>query len=234
MRPTKLSISAFGPYAGYVEIPMDMLGNEGLYLITGDTGAGKTTIFDAICFALFGEPSGPTRDKTMFRSKYADPQTPTEVGLCFIHGKKQYRVKRNPEYMRPAKRGGKMTREPAEAELYLPDGSVITKTRTVTEAIENILGVNRDQFSQIAMLAQGDFLKLLLADTRTRIEIFRELFKTDNYLALQKKLDTSEKELLAGIKDERKSVDQYISGIAVDEDDVLSVEVKKAVAGELK
>ena len=98
-------MSAFGPYAGYTEIPMEELGEHGLYLIKGDTGAGKTTIFDAICFALFGEASGENRDASMFRSKYADESTPTEVELRFSHAGKEYVVKRNPEYMRPAKKG---------------------------------------------------------------------------------------------------------------------------------
>ncbi len=231
MRPINIKISAFGPYAGNVEIPMEQLGTQGLYLITGDTGAGKTTIFDAISFALFGAPSGPTRDASMFRSKYADPDTPTEVELTFAHSGEEYTVKRNPEYMRPSKRGDKFTKQTADAELHMPDGSVITKVKPVTEAIEGLLGINKDQFSQIAMLAQGDFLKLLLAPTSDRINIFRELFKTQNYLTLQKKLEDKARELYGQVQDEKKSIDQYISGIQVDKDDVLSIEVDKAKDG---
>ena len=231
MRPINIKISAFGPYAGQVEIPMEQFGSQGLYLITGDTGAGKTTIFDAICFALFGAPSGPTRDASMFRSKYADPETATEVELTFLHGGKEYKVKRNPEYMRPSKRGDKFTKQTADAELIMPDNTVITKTKPVTEAIEELLGINKDQFSQIAMLAQGDFLKLLLAPTTERIGIFRELFKTQNYLTLQKRLDDKYKELYGQVQDEKKSIDQYISGIQVDRDDVLSIDVDKAKDG---
>ena len=130
MRPLQLKLSAFGPYAGTCEIPMEELGTCGLYLITGDTGAGKTTLFDAICFALYGEASGPARDDaSMFRSKYADPSTPTEVTLTFSHAGKTYTVKRNPLYLRPAKRGEGMTKQTAEAELTLPDGSVISKVQ---------------------------------------------------------------------------------------------------------
>jgi DNA repair exonuclease SbcCD ATPase subunit len=110
-------MSAFGPYAGRIEIPMEDLGSQGLYLITGDTGAGKTTIFDAICFALFGEASGPNRDVSMFRSKYADADMPTEVELTFLHGGKEYFVKRNPEYLRPKKSGNGMTKQAADAEI---------------------------------------------------------------------------------------------------------------------
>ncbi len=230
MRPLNLKLSAFGPYAGYTEIKMDELGSQGLYLITGDTGAGKTTIFDAICFALYGEASGPNRDTNMFRSKYAEPETPTEVELVFSHGGKKYRVKRNPEYFRPAKKGSGMTKQTPDAELEMPDGTIVTKVRDVTTAIEEILGINREQFSQISMLAQGDFLKLLLASTDDRIKIFRDLFKTHNYLTLQKNLDTAQKELYGQVMDGKKSVKLYINGIQVDRDDVLSIDVEKAKA----
>ena len=228
MRPLNLRLSAFGPYAGSVNIPMGNLGNQGLYLITGDTGAGKTTIFDAICYALYGEASGSNRDASMFRSKYADPETPTEVELTFLHGGKEYYVKRNPAYNRPKKRGDGWTPNPADAELRMPDGRVFTKVNEVTAAIEKLLGINRDQFSQIAMLAQGDFLKLLLADTKQRQEIFRELFQTQLYQTLQGKLYNKFKEVDGQVKDENKSVKQYIMGIQVDKDDVLSIEVEKA------
>ncbi len=233
MRPINVEISAFGPYAGHTEIPMKDLGEQGLYLITGDTGAGKTTIFDAICFALYGEASGPSRDAAMFRSKYAAPETPTFVSLTFSHMGKEYTVKRIPEYFRPAKKGSGVTKQLAEAELTMPDGSVITKVRTVTLKVEEILGINREQFSQIAMLAQGDFLKLLLASTEERIKIFRDIFRTANYLTLQGNLDTKFKELYGKVSDGRKSIDQYISGIQVDKDNVLSIDVEKAKKGEL-
>lgn len=233
MRPILLKMSAFGPYAGETIIPMDELGSQGLYLITGDTGAGKTTIFDAICFALYGEASGPNRESSMFRSKYAKPDTVTEVELTFFHVGKEYRVIRNPEYLRPAKRGDGFTKQPADATLYMPDGQIITKTKEVTAVVQNLLGINRDQFSQIAMLAQGDFLKLLLADTKTRQEIFRELFKTGPYMQLQQELDNKRKEIKGKVEDGRKSVDQYVAGIAVDEDDVLAIEVSKAKSGQM-
>ncbi|MBQ5325689.1 MAG: AAA family ATPase, partial [Oscillospiraceae bacterium] len=135
MRPLKIKISAFGPYAGVTEIDMEKLGTNGLYLITGDTGAGKTTIFDAICFALYGEPSGANRENSMLRSKYADVDTPTEVELVFENRGKVYTVKRNPEYMRPSKRGDGETKQTANAELKMPDGEVITKDKYVTETV---------------------------------------------------------------------------------------------------
>ena len=233
MRPLDIRMSAFGPYAGYIDIPMEELGEHGLYLITGDTGAGKTTIFDAICFALFGEASGENRDASMFRSKYADEDTPTEVELRFSHEGKEYTVKRNPEYIRPSKKGDGYTKQVADAELHLPNGKVVTKLKSVTQEIESILGINKDQFSQIAMLAQGDFMKLLLADTKDRMEIFRELFKTQNYRSLQKRLDDEAKSVHGELADSKKSIEQYIAGVQVEKDDVLSIDVKTAIAGNM-
>lgn len=233
MRPLVLKISAFGPYAGETVIPMQELGTKGLYLITGDTGAGKTTIFDAICYALFGEPSGDSRDISMLRSKYADPNTPTEVDLLFTHNGKEYRVVRNPEYERPAKRGDGLTKQVANACLYMPDGRTVTKLKDVTDAVENLLGINREQFSQIAMIAQGDFKKLLIADTKQRQEIFRELFKTSYYQKLQMSLEAKRKEIYGIVEDGKKIVNQYIGDISVDENNVLALEVEKAKRGEL-
>ena len=159
MRPVKLTMSAFGPYAGRTEIDFTKLGNGGIYLITGDTGAGKTTVFDAITFALYGEASGSSRDAGMFRSKYAEASTPTEVELIFSYGGREYTVRRNPEYMRPKTRGEGLTSEKANAELHFDDGRVITKMKEVNSAIVEIMGIDRDQFTQIAMIAQGDFLE---------------------------------------------------------------------------
>ncbi len=185
MRPLKLTISAFGPYAGRVVLDLEKLGRQGLYLITGDTGAGKTTIFDAITYALYGEPSGDNREASMLRSQYAAADTPTLVELVFAYGGKTYTVRRNPEYERPAKRGGGTTIQKADAELTLPDGRLVTKPREVNREISEIIGLNRSQFAQIAMIAQGDFLRLLLADTKSRQEIFREIFKTRSYMVFQ-------------------------------------------------
>ena len=186
MRPIRLEMSAFGPYAGKEIIDFEKLGSEGLYLITGDTGAGKTTIFDAIRFALYGVASGENRGKNMLRSQYASPETETYVRLEFICNGKKYTVKRNPEYMRPAKRGGnKLTKETAGAELIYPDGTVKTKERDVTKNIEDLLGIDTAQFAQICMIAQGDFLKLLFVDTKDRKKILSKIFHTGNYQKLE-------------------------------------------------
>ena len=233
MRPLNIYVSAFGPYAGKVNIDIGKLGDRGLYLITGDTGAGKTTIFDAICYALYGASSGGNREGSMLRSLYADPSTPTEVELTFVHNDKKYTVKRNPEYMKPKDRGEGFTKRTADAELTLPDGRVITKIKDVDTEIEKILGINKDQFSQIVMLAQGDFLKLLLAETKDRIKIFRDIFKTEYYQMLQNELEQRRKDIFVRVEDGLKSVKQYIDGIMADKDDVLSIEADKAKAGNM-
>lgn len=233
MRPLKLTMTGFGPYAERVELDLEQLGERGIYLITGDTGAGKTTIFDAITYALYGEPSGENRDPSMFRSKYAQPDTPTEVELEFSYGGKRYKVRRNPEYLRPAKRGGGTTVQRAEAELYLPDGRVVTKTHEVTGEITAIIGLDRSQFSQIAMIAQGDFLKLLLADTKSRQEIFRKIFQTRPYMLFQERLKQETATLQRQCEAARASVEQYVSGIQCEPEDPLYPHCQQAQAGEM-
>lgn len=233
MRPLKLTMWAFGPYADKTEIPLETLGSSGLYLITGDTGAGKTTLFDAITYALYGEPSGDVRDPSMFRSKYAAPETPTMVELVFSCGAACYTVRRSPEYERPARRGGGTTIQKAEAELHLPDGRIITKAREVTAAITQILGLSRSQFSQVAMIAQGDFLKLLLADTKTRQEIFRELFHTRCYMILQERLKAESGALRDACAAARSSVQQYIQGVLSQPEDPLEDALQQAKEGNL-
>lgn len=228
MRPIRLKISAFGPYAGITEIDMTRLGNKGLYLITGDTGAGKTTIFDAICFALYGSASGDIRENSMLRSKYADAETPTVVELEFANKGQIFHIKRNPEYMRLAKRGNGETKQNSSAELIMPDGTVITKEKAVTEKIREIIGVDRNQFSQIAMIAQGDFLKLLLAETKDRQKIFREIFKTGYYQVLQDKLKEEAAALSKEFDRARQSIEQYIAGIVCDPSSTYADSVHRA------
>ncbi len=185
MRPLKLTMSAFGPYAGRAELDFTLLGESGVYLICGETGAGKTTVFDGIVFALYGEASGEARRPDMLRSMYAMPETPTFVELTFSYRGKTYKVVRNPEYERKKARGEGVTVEKANAELILPDGKVIAKIKEVNSAIVDILGIDREQFKQIAMIAQGDFSRLLLAPTEERKAIFRKIFDTGRFLILQ-------------------------------------------------
>lgn len=188
MRPVTLEMSAFGPYAGKEIINFDRLGTEGLYLITGDTGAGKTTVFDAIRFALYGVASGENREKSMLRSQYALPDTKTYVELVFSCNGKNYTITRNPAYERPKKHGEGTTSEPAHVLLKCPDRAPMTKERDVTDYITRLLGIDKDQFARICMIAQGDFLKLLLADTQDRKKILRNVFHTENYQKLQERL----------------------------------------------
>ena len=213
MKPEKLIISAFGPYAAETEVDFTKLGDGGLYLITGDTGAGKTTIFDAITFALFGEASGAVREAGMFQSKYAKAGTPTFVELTFLSHGKRYRVRRNPEYVRPKERGQGVTTQTARAELYFYDGrQPVTKTGEVTRAVEQILGFNYGQFTQIAMIAQGDFQKLLLADTAERGKIFRQLFHTELFSDLQNRLREEKNACDAEYREIRRSIAQSLDG----------------------
>lgn len=233
MRPISITMSAFGPYAKEQTLNMDSLGTSGIYLITGDTGAGKTTIFDAITFALYGKASGDSRESSMLRSKYADASTPTFVQMEFEYAGKRYIVKRNPEYVRPSKKGDGETTQSANAELLLPDGRVVTKQNEVTKEIESILGVNKDQFCKIAMIAQGDFRKLLDSPTSERIKIFRHIFKTANFSRLQEELSTNASFKKAEITSLNQSVAQYIDSIKCDDNNPLHWDLDKAKAGEM-
>lgn len=233
MRPIKLVMSAFGPYKGEVCLDMDKLGKSGLYLITGDTGAGKTTVFDAVCFALYGSASGEVRQTNMFRSKYASADTPTFVRMVFEYDGKIYDVKRNPEYLRPSKRGDGFTKQTANAELVLPNGTAITKVNEVNDKIKEIIGVDRTQFSQIAMIAQGDFRKLLDCDTNTRKDIFRKIFKTESYKVFEEKIKGQFLDLCEQRKLEKQSTAQYINQLLSDENSTFYYEIQKAKDGEM-
>ena len=188
-------MSAFGPYAGEVEVDFERLGSTGLYLVCGDTGAGKTTLFDAISFALYGQASGSSRGAHSLRSDFALPGTPTFVELEFEHARECYRVRRNPAYERPKLRGEGTTTELAAAELHLPGRPPITKASEVDAAIVELLGIDRSQFSQIVMIAQGDFRRLLSADTKERAAILRKLFGTGAYVDFQRALERRRSEL---------------------------------------
>ncbi|MCM1165773.1 MAG: SMC family ATPase [Lachnospiraceae bacterium] len=178
MRPIKLIMSAFGPYAEEQTVDFGELGEHGLYLITGDTGAGKTSIFDAITFALYGEPSGGGyRARDTLHSSFAEHGAPTRVTLEFVNGGMKYAVFREMKFV--SARGEEKFRQ-TQALLTYPDGSVKSVSRENTE-ITDILGIDREQFRQIEMIAQGKFQEVLNADTKKRREIFRHIFKTDVY-----------------------------------------------------
>ena len=211
----------------------EALGTSGLYLITGDTGAGKTTIFDAITFALFGEASGDNREPAMLRSKYTRPEDPTGVELTFAYDGKQYHVKRSPEYERAKKSGNGVTKQSAEAQLTYPDGRIVTKQREVDQAIGQVIGLTREQFSQVSMISQGDFRRLLQADTKERQKIFRDIFGTGYYVTLQNRLKDEANGLWRQLESAAASRQQYITGIICDENSLLLPEVKKARDGGL-
>ncbi|MBR1750346.1 MAG: SMC family ATPase [Ruminococcus sp.] len=201
MRPIKLEMAGFGSYIRPTVIEFDKLGN-GVYLICGDTGAGKTTIFDAMTFALYGAPSGDNRSGESLRSKYALPSDETYVDFYFSVGKKEYRIKRNPAYTREKKRGGGLTEEAASAIITLPDGRQKSGIKTVNELVcEDILKVSRDEFTQISMIAQGEFLKLLTTKTEDRQHIFRILFKTGKYDKLRAALADKCSEMRGNVRE---------------------------------
>ncbi len=233
MRPIKLTMNAFGPYAGKETVDFERLGTRGLYLITGDTGAGKTTIFDAITYALYGEPSGPNREASMLRSKYADEYTAPGVELTFTYNGKEYTVRRKMEYQRKKIRGTGTTTAPAEAELELPEGRTEKKEKEVTRKITEILGVNRDQFCQIAMIAQGDFLKILLEETKDRRIHFREIFRTYIYSSFQDRLKDEARRTEQERNLQKGNLQIHMRRIACPENSPLEMEAEKARKGEM-
>ncbi|MBQ6211928.1 MAG: SMC family ATPase, partial [Ruminococcus sp.] len=228
MRPIKLEISGFGPYADKTVLDLDTLGNSGLYLITGDTGAGKTTIFDAITYALYGSASGTNRDDdSMLRSKYASLDTPTYVELVFEYAGKRYTINRNPSYTRAAKRGGGQAQQPANAVFTYPDGRAVSGKRDVDAAVGEVIGLTEKQFKQIAMIAQGDFMKLITEDTSQRREILRHIFRTKNYQTLQEALKSECSTLKNDCDRRREGLKQYIDGIVCGEDDEFAQDIER-------
>ncbi len=220
MRPLKLTLSAFGPYAAETVLELEKLGRGGLYLVTGDTGAGKTTLFDAITYALYDHSSGGVREGAMLRSKYADPKTPTFVELEFEVRGQRYTVRRNPEYLRPKTRGEGFTTEKADATLTYSDGRPpVTKAKEVTAAVIEVIGLDYNQFSQIAMIAQGQFTRLLNSSTEERIKIFRTLFRTQRYQQLQERLQAESSDLNQQRAALNTAIAQILSGVSCEPED---------------
>ena len=220
MRPLRLTLSAFGPYAAQTTLALEELGRGGLYLITGDTGAGKTTLFDAITYALYDHSSSGIREGSMLRCKYADEKTPTFVELEFeVHGVR-YTVRRNPEYQRPKARGEGMTTEKADATLTYPDDRPpVTKAKEVTAAVQEIIGLDYNQFSQIVLIAQGQFTKLLNASTEERSRIFRKLFRTQRYARLQERLQAESAALSQQRAAQNAKLDSLLGGLQFSPED---------------
>lgn len=216
MKPLKLTMSAFGSYAGKNVI--DFTGQQqGIFLITGDTGAGKTTIFDAITYALYNQTSGGERNGNMMRSQYAQPETETYVEMEFLYRGQTYRVRRNPDYkITKTLKNGKIREQkvPHSVELTLPDGTVFPEKKNATDAkIIEILGLTADQFSQIVMIAQGDFLKLLYTKSDERKMIFSKLFRTDIYWKIQENLRRISMEMDERIQENDRAFEQEKSRI---------------------
>ncbi len=217
MKPIKLIISAFGPYATLMpEINFMPFEEKGLFLISGDTGAGKTTIFDAICFALYGSTSGEYRDNKNLRSEYAKPEEKSYVDFYFSHQGKEYHVWRSPEYKRPKKKGKGTITENSKAIFYCQDAVPIEGLSQVKDAVENLLHITELQFKQITMIAQGEFRKLLNAKTNERTGILRTIFMTEGYNSLEFKL-ADRKKKIEGMRDStEKSIVQYFLDVKAD------------------
>ena len=217
MQLKKLTLQAFGPFKDKVVIDFeDKKIDKGLLLISGDTGAGKTTIFDAICYALYGQTSGETRTANSLRSDWASPDIDTFVDLEFYYKNKVYEVKRSPEYSRRKKNGDGETKQAPTAEINL-DGRVVTKVTDVTKEIEQLIGLDYKQFRQVAMLSQGEFTKFLLASSEEKTTIFRKIFGTEFYDLLQNKLKSNrliKEEEIKRVKDkidtEKKNLEPII------------------------
>lgn len=223
MKPVKLIMSAFGSYAGE-EIIDFRQADQGVFLITGDTGAGKTTIFDAITYALFDQASGGKREGAMMRSQYAGPQTPTFVEFTFTYQEASYKIRRNPSYQRISKRKNKegkasFTTEGASVSLTMPDGREYPgRGREINEKITEILGMGKEQFTQVAMIAQGEFIRLLHASSRDRKEIFARIFDTGVYGRLQTALREKSKSLYGKLEDNKKLCLHEIEGVHYQQD----------------
>ncbi len=216
MKPIKLEMSAFGPYAQKTTIDFSAFDGRGLFLITGDTGAGKTTIFDAICFALYGKASGNFRDTKNLRSEYASPETESYVDFWFDHQGHHYQVRRIPAYERPKLRGTGTTTVKENAILYMDDQAPEEGLVTVNRRLVELLNINVDQFKQIAMIAQGEFWNLLNADTTKRTEILRSIFMTSPYSRMGDKLKEYKNQNYGVKADAQRSIIQYFGDVRTD------------------
>lgn len=230
MKPLKLTINAFGPYAGKEELDFNILKNDNIFLICGPTGAGKTTIFDAISFALFGEASGGSRTIDSLKSDHALKSETAFVTLEFMVRDKKYTITRYPtQKIEKTKKNGdiQVVEKKHSIEFVLPDERVITKTTEATKEIESILGLNANQFKQIVMLPQGEFRKLLEAESKDKESIFRNIFGTERFLKFQDKLKEKQLVLKRKIEGDKQKREAYITKIDVDDKEELASLVKE-------
>lgn len=221
MKPEKLIICGWGPYKEEAVIDFTKFNTANLFLITGQTGAGKTTIFDAIAYALYGMLSGEVREKGSVRSDFADEDTKTYVELYMSHKGESYHIVRNPEYLRPKKkRSGEsaFTKEKENAALTLPDGSIIAGNQDVTRKVEELLGMDGRQFRQISMIAQGEFAKMLFANSNEKTAIFRELFGTGIYAEIQSKLKERSARLYRDYMNYKNKMDEDVRLLSMEEE----------------
>lgn len=221
MKPERLTICGWGPYKELTEVNFDKFGGQGLFLITGATGAGKTTIFDAITYALYGSLSGEVRDKekNSVRSDFADADTPTYVELQMVHDKKRYFIRRNPEYLRPRKRGGaavNFTKEKENATLWVKEKAedeaekVIEGVKEVNAYLKDLLALDYTQFKQLSMIAQGEFARLLTAAPKDKTKIFREIFATGVYERFTYQLGQKAKKRYQGVMEQMHKLEEIL------------------------
>ena len=221
MKPIKVTMHAFGPYAAKAEVDFQQFGDKGIFLITGDTGAGKTTIFDAITFALFNKTSGSEREVVSLRSDFASGSEETYVELTFSHMGRLYKIYRSPQYQKPKKNGG-FTNKPAKATLWREPDTPVEGTKAVNEAVEELLRIDYDQFKQISMIAQGEFRKVLNADSKSRGEILQKIFGTAGYKRMGYLVYERYEKAYGGLADLYKSLDQYFEGVIWEEEGPLA------------
>lgn len=213
MKPERLILSAWGPYPGEADIDFKKAGGNGLFLITGPTGSGKTTLFDGISFALFGEVSGSIRENNSLRSDFALPEQETFVRLFFVHRKQHYEIVRSPRYERPKKRGSGTVTQAEKAELFCEGKMTADGAREVTEAMQSLLGLNAEQFKQVSMIAQGEFQKLLIAGAKERTQIFRTIFHTRNVETVVRLISEQAKTLYASYNNLMQRIQEAVAGI---------------------
>ena len=230
MRPLKLTMQAFGPYAEKTVIDMEQLGGQGLYLITGDTGAGKTTIFDGVCYALFGKASGDSRTVNMFRSEYAEPGVITYAELLFDYGGTKYLVHREPRQKIPKKRGEGETDLNTTIEIYVygQEKPIASGENEVNDRIRSILGLDHGQYRNVAMIAQGSFAELLNTKTESRTKILSAIFSTGKYRVLQERLKEEANAVYRSYKDSELKIGSLLGNIRLGAEDPYREEISFA------